>query len=138
MSGAVPSTMPRFLLGWLLGLGGNAIGLLLAWLLLGSDFVINGPIGFVVSLVIFALLSAFFTWLVFKGLNRKAASVLPLTGLISTFLALLVTVLLTDGLSINGWGWVWGTVIVWIMSMVIWVLPGPWRSYRAERAVRDR
>lgn len=27
--------MPRFLLGWLLGLGGNAIGLLLAWALLG-------------------------------------------------------------------------------------------------------
>ncbi len=130
--------MPRFLLGWLLGLGGNAIGLLLAWLLLGSDFVINGPVGFVVSLVVFALLSAFFTWLVFKGLDRKAASVLPLTGLISTFLALLVTVLVTDGLSINGWGWVWGTVIVWIMSMVIWVLPGPWRSYRAERVVKER
>ncbi len=125
--------MPRFLLGWLLGLGGNAIGLLLAWLLLGSDFSINGPIGFVVSLVVFAILSAFFTWLVFKGLDKKAASVVPLTGLISTFLALLVTVLLTDGLSISGWGWLWGTVIVWILSMVIWVLPGPWRTYRGER-----
>lgn len=130
--------MPRFLLGWLLGLGGNAIGLLLAWLLLGSDFVINGPIGFIVSLVVFALLSAFFTWLVFRGLRTRAASILPLTGLFSTFLALVVTVLFTDGLSISGWGWVWGTVIVWIMSMVIWVLPGPWRSYRAERVAGDR
>ena len=130
--------MPRFLLGWLLGLGGNAIGLLLAWLLLGSDFSINGPIGFIVSLVVFAILSAFFTWLVFKGLDKKAASVVPLTGLISTFLALLVTVLLTDGLSISGWGWLWGTVIVWILSMVIWVLPGPWRTYRGERAAREK
>jgi hypothetical protein len=130
--------MPRFLLGWLLGLGGNAIGLLLAWLLLGSDFSINGPIGFIVSLVVFAILSAFFTWLVFKGLDKKAATILPLTGLISTFLALLVTALLTDGLSISGWGWLWGTIIVWILSMVIWVLPGPWRSYRAERITKTK
>ncbi len=125
--------MPRFLLGWLLGLGGNAIGLLLAWALLGSDFQINGILGFVVSLVVFALLSAFFTWLVFKGLDKKAASVVPLTGVISTFLALFVTTLITDGLTINGWGWVWGTVIVWILSMVIWAFPGPWRTYRSER-----
>ena len=130
--------MPRFLLGWLLGLGGNAIGLLLAWLLLGSDFSINGPIGFIVSLVVFAILSAFFTWLVFKGLDKKAASIVPLTGLISTFLALLVTALLTEGLSISGWGWLWGTVIVWILSMVIWVIPGPWRTYRGERAAREK
>jgi hypothetical protein len=130
--------MPRFLLGWILGLGGNAIGLVLAGLLLGSDFSINGPVGFIVSLVVFGLLSAFFTWIVFKGLDKKASSVVPLTGLISTFLALLVTVLLTDGLSINGWGWVWGTLIVWVLSMVIWALPGPWRSYRAERAIKEK
>lgn len=130
--------MPRFLLGWLLGLGGNAIGLLLAWLLLGSNFSINGPIGFIVSLVVFAILSAFFTWLVFKGLDKKAATIVPLTGLISTFLALLLTVLLTDGLSISGWGWLWGTIIVWILSMVIWVLPGPWRNYRGERITKAK
>jgi len=130
--------MPRFLLGWLLGLGGNAVGLLLAWLLLGDDFRINGPIGFVVSLIVFALLSGLFTWLVFKGLRSKAASVVPLTGLIATFLALLITTLFTDGLSISGWGWVWGTVIVWILGMVIWVLPGPWRTYRAGEVVRDK
>lgn len=130
--------MPRFLLGWLLGLGGNAIGLLLAWALLGDDFQLNGITGFVVSLVVFAILSAFFTWLVFKGLDKKAASVVPLTGVISTFLALLVTTWITDGLTINGWGWFWGTFIVWVLGMVIWVLPGPWRNYRAERVVKGK
>lgn len=130
--------MPRFLLGWLLGLGGNAIGLLLAWALLGDDFQINGITGFVVGLVVFAILSAFFTWLVFKGLDKKAASVVPLTGVISTFLALLVTTLITDGLTINGWGWFWGTLIVWVLGMVIWVFPGPWRNYRAERVVKGK
>ncbi len=83
-------------------------------------------------------MSAFFTWLVFKGLDKKAATIVPLTGLISTFLALLLTVLLTDGLSISGWGWLWGTIIVWILSMVIWVLPGPWRNYRGERITKAK
>ncbi len=125
--------MPRFLLGWLLGLGGNAIGLLIAWLLLGDSFRIDGPIAFIISVVVFAILSALSTWAVLKGLNAKATSMVPLAGLISTFLALLVTTLITSGLSISGWGWVWGTVIVWIAGMAIWVIPGPWRDYRKPR-----
>ena len=122
--------MPRFLLGWLLGLGGNAIGLLLAALILGDQFQINGAVGFVVSVVVFAILSALFTWLVLKFLLRNAGSVVALTGLVSTFLALLVTSIFTDGLDINGWGWLWGTLIVWILGMFIWLLPGPWRRHR--------
>lgn len=125
--------MPRFLLGWLLGLGGNAIGLILAGLILGDSFRITGPIGFIVSLVVFAILSAIFTALVFRGLRRGAASIVPLTGLISTFLALFLTALFTKGLAISGWGWLWGTLIVWICGMFIWVLPGPWRRYREDR-----
>lgn len=125
--------MPRFLLGWLLGLGGNAIGLILAALILGDQFELNGPVGFIVSLIVFAILSGLFTWLVLKFLVRNAGSIVALTGLISTFLALLVTSLLTDGLDINGWGWVWGTLIVWILGMFIWLIPGPWRRHAKDR-----
>jgi uncharacterized membrane protein YvlD (DUF360 family) len=117
-------------MGWILGLGGNAIGLLLAALILGDSFQINGITGFIVSLVIFAILSALFTWLVLKFLIRNAGSIVALTGLISTFLALFLTSLFTDGLDINGWGWVWGTLIVWVLGMFIWLLPGPWRTYK--------
>lgn len=124
--------MPTFIIGWFLGLAGTAIGLLVASLLLGDDFKLNGVIGFLVSLVVFAILSAFFTWLVFKFLLRNAGSVVALTGLISTFLALLVTSALTDGLDIDGWGWVWGTLIVWILGMFIWLIPGPWRRHAKE------
>jgi hypothetical protein len=119
-------------MGWILGLAGNAIGLLLAALLLGADFKINGVWGFIVSLVLFALLSAIFTWLVFKFLIRNAGSIVALTGLVSTFLALLLTSLLTEGLDINGWGWVWGTLIVWILGMFIWLIPGPWRRHARD------
>ena len=122
-------------MGWILGLGGNAIGLLLAALILGDQFQITGIGGFVVSLVVFAVLSALFTWLVFKFLMRNAGSIVALTGLISTFLALLITSVFTGGLDINGWGWIWGTLIVWVLGMFIWLLPGPWRKHRqAERS----
>ena len=125
--------MPRFLIGWFLGLVGTAIGLVLASLILGDQFQLNGVTGFLVSLVAFAILSALFTWLVFKFLVRNAGSIVALTGLISTFLALLVTSVFTSGLDINGWGWLWGTLIVWILGMFIWLIPGPWRRHAKER-----
>ena len=63
--------MRRWFMGWLLGLGGNALGLLLASLIV-SDFSIDGVTGFLVSLVVFAILSALFTWLMFRTLLRHA------------------------------------------------------------------
>lgn len=125
--------MPKFIIGWFLGLVGTAIGLVFASLLLGEDFELNGLVGFFVSLVVYAILSALFTWLVFKFLLRNAGSVVALTGLVSTFLALFVTSALTDGLDINGWGWLWGTLIVWILGMFIWLIPGPWRRHAQEK-----
>ena len=128
------SGMPRFLLGWLLGLGGNAIGLILASLVLGSDFKFGSPVGFITSLVIFAILSGLFTWMVLKFLIRNAGSIVALTGLVATFLALLVTTILPwGGLAINGMGWVWGTLIVWVCGMFIWLIPGPWRNFDKGR-----
>ena len=127
--------MPRFLLGWLLGLGGNAVGLILAALILPDDqFSIElFSLSFFWAILIFAILSAFFTFIVFKFLLRNAGSIVALTGLVSTFLALLITSFISDGLSIGGWGWVWGTLIVWVCGMFIWLLPGPWRNFKKDR-----
>ena len=125
--------MPKFIIGLFLGLAGNAVGLVIAALVLGDDFRIDGPVPFVLSLVVFAVLSSLFTWLVFKFLMRNAGSIVALTGLISTFLALFITSLLTPGLDINGAGWLWGTLIVWILGMFIWLLPGPWRRHARDR-----
>ena len=124
----------RLIIGWLLGLAGNAVGLILAALILPDDmFSIElFSLSFFWAVLIFAIVSAFFTFIVFKFLMRNAGSIVALTGLISTFLALLITSLISDGLSITGWGWVWGTLIVWICGMFIWLIPGPWRSHRKE------
>jgi hypothetical protein len=126
--------MPRFFIGWLLGLAGNAIGLILAALILPTDqFNIElFSLSFFWAVLIFAIVSAFFTFIVFKFLVRNAGSIVALTGLISTFLALLLTSVISDGLDISGWGWIWGTLIVWICGMFIWLLPGPWRAHRKE------
>jgi hypothetical protein len=125
--------MPRFFLGWLLGLGGNAVGLVLASLILKDNFKFESATGFFVSLVIYAVLSGLFTWMVLKFLLRNAGSIVALTGLVATFLALLVTDVLPWGsLNISGSGWLWGTLIVWVCGMFIWLLPGPWRNFKKQ------
>ncbi|MEI6363380.1 MAG: hypothetical protein WCP95_14745 [Actinomycetes bacterium] len=126
--------MPRFFLGWLLGLAGNAVGLILASLILPDDqfSIVLFSVSFFWAVLIFAILSAIFTWFVFKFLMRNAGSVVALTGLVSTFLALLLTSIISDGLDISGWGWIWGTLIVWICGMFIWLLPGPWRKFKKD------
>ena len=128
--------MPKFLLAWLLGLAANAIALALCWALL-PGFSLNLT-GFILAVVIFGILSVFFTWLVFRLLRGQGAPVVAFTGLISTFLALLLTSLLTPGLSIDGIGtWVIATLIIWVLSVFIWVIPGPWRTVKRERDRKD-
>jgi len=130
--------MPKFLLGWLLSLAANAIALVICWLLL-PGFNLSFPIGFIVAVVLFGIFSAFFSWLVFKLLRDKGSAVVALTGLISTFLALLLTSLLTDGLDIDGvTAWILGTLIIWLISVLIWFIPGPWRDRRREQEAKKK
>lgn len=123
--------MPRFLLGWLLGLGANAIALVLCTIIF-PGFTLRAD-GFVVALLVFAVLSGIFTWFVLKFLLRNAGSVVALTGLVATFLALLVTSAVTQGLDIDGpTTWILSTLLIWVVSMFIWLLPGPWRSFKKK------
>ena len=122
--------MPRFLLSWLLGLGANAVALILAALIFRESFTLSLQ-GFIVALIVFALLSALLPWLVLKFLVRQAGSLIALSGLIGTFLALLITSLISSGLDIDGvWTWIGATLLIWVVSMFIWVIPGPWRTFK--------
>mgnify|MGYP006275002565 CR=1 FL=1 len=124
--------MPRFFIGWLLGLGGAAIGLIV------SSFLFDGfslhVDGFIWSLLIFAILSAILPFFILKALLRHAGSIVALSGLFATFISLLVTDLFTSGLSISGaTAWIGSTLVIWILGMFIWILPGPWRTHRKVR-----
>lgn len=125
--------MPRFLISWLLGLGANAIALILAALIF-PGFTLSLD-GFIIALIVFALLSALLPWLVLKFLARHAGSLIALSGLVGTFIALFVTSVISSGLDIDGiWTWIGATLLIWIISMFIWVIPGPWRTFKK----RDR
>ena len=44
-----------------------------------------------------------------------------------------LTSILIDGFSIHGfWTYVWATVIVWVVNVVLDFVPGPWRGTRRD------
>jgi uncharacterized membrane protein YvlD (DUF360 family) len=130
------SGMPRFLMSWILGLGANAIALILAAIIF-SGFELNVS-GFIVALVVFALLTALLPWLILKFLMRHAGSLIALSGLIATSFALLITSLISGGLNIDGvTTWLLSTLFIWIVSMFIWVIPGPWRTFKKQRSTNS-
>jgi len=116
--------MIRLLVRMLVALLSNAVGLLVAAALL--DRMSLDATGFVVAVVIFtvvfALLQPFLAGQLRRGRNT---SLLGGVALIATLVSLIVTELVSDGLSISGAGtWIAATVIVWVASVLAaFVLP---------------
>jgi putative membrane protein len=113
----------RLLVRTLVALAANAVGLIVASLLL-DDFSIDVT-GFVVAVVVFTVVFALMQPFLVVQFRRAPAAMLGGVSLIATLVSLIVTVLLTDGLSIDGLtGWVAGTLIVWLGALVAtFVLP---------------
>lgn len=108
-----------------IALAGNAVGLIVASLVFdGFDIDVTS---FIVALVIFTITLALMTPFLASALRRNRSSSAALGGvsLIATFVALLITDLLSDGLSISGIGtWIGATVIVWLGSLLaVFILP---------------
>ena len=130
--------MVRMLLGFLVQLLANALGLLVAaWLL--DDVTVSGA-AFVVAVVIFTVVYA----VAQPFLTQMAVSTAPAlrggVALVATLLGLIVTALLSDGLSISGTlAWVEATVIVWIVSLLgVLVLPLVIIRNRRDEAKENR
>lgn len=104
---------------------GNAVGLIVASLLF-DGFSIDVT-GFIVSLIIFTVAVALLTPFLASTMrrNQSASAALGGVALISTFVALLITDIFTDGLSISGIGtWIGATVVVWAASLLaVFILP---------------
>jgi putative membrane protein len=103
----------------------NAVGLLVAASVLdGMDLDASG---FIISLIIFTAATVVLTPFIVSTLSRGRAysSALGGVALISTLVALIITDLVSDGLSINGVGtWLAATVIVWAASLLAaFILP---------------
>ena len=113
--------MVRFLATTTLALIGDAIGLIVAAVLL-DDMTLNGA-AFVIAVVIFTLAFVILQPLVIKMAITHSSALAGGSALIATLVALIITDVFSDGLSISGVGtWVLATIIVWVVSLLAGVL----------------
>ena len=115
--------MVRLLIRIGLSLLGNALGLWVASLIL-DDMSVSGT-AFVIAVVIFTVLTVVIQPLITKTAMQNAPALQGSSALVTTFLALLITELVSDGLAITGLStWILATVIVWFFTMIAaWLLP---------------
>lgn len=113
--------MITFLFRTVIFLASAALGLIVADLVL-DDFVIEWDHwwGFVICIVIFAVLQSVLSPWIAKLAKRYAPVLLGGIGIFSTLAALIIVVLLPiGGLRISGAvGWLLGAVIVWLITAV--------------------
>ncbi len=104
-----------------LSLLGNALGLLIAATVLDDMEIEVGP--FIFAVVIFSVLSFILTPAIEKAGEKSVDGLQSLSALISTAIALWLTDLLSDGLSIAGIGtFLIATILVWLGTVVIGVI----------------
>ena len=104
-----------------------ALGLIAADLLLPGFFLHwNDWWGILLAVVIFAVLQSILAPWLLKITRRHANALIGGIGLLSTFVALLIAVLIpAAGIGIDGpVAWIIGTLIVWLVTaLASWLLP---------------
>jgi putative membrane protein len=101
----------------------NAVGLLVAAIVL--DGVKIDAAGFILAVVIFTVVLALAQPFLVSSLRRRGSGVLGGVALIATLLSLIITDVVSSGLSISGIGdWLAATVIVWVAALLAaFILP---------------
>jgi uncharacterized membrane protein YvlD (DUF360 family) len=111
----------RFLVRTLIALVANAVGLIVAAIVL--DDVELDATSFVVAVVIFTAVFVLLQPFLAVNLRRMGPGMLGAVSLIATLVSLIVTDLLTDGLSISGaLTWILAALIVWLVALVATLL----------------
>ena len=114
--------MLRLIASIVLELLANAIGLAAAYWFLRPDFTIDW-IGFLIVVAIFTVVRFILAPLVMKLSLLYARALLGACALVTIFVALLVTSLLSTHLTITGTStWVIATLVVWLFGMVAMLL----------------
>lgn len=113
--------MIRFLVRTLIALVANAVGLIVAAIVL--DDVELDATSFVVAVVIFTAVFVLLQPFLAVNLRRMGPGMLGVVSLLATLVSLIVTDLLTDGLSISGvLTWILAALIVWLVALVATLL----------------
>jgi putative membrane protein len=113
--------MVRMIISALVHLAANAVGLLVAAMLLDGMSVSAGA--FAIAVAIFTVVEMVVGPMIRQAAMRNANALLGATSLVVTFVGLLVTSLVSDGLRIEGIEtWALGTVIVWLAALLATLL----------------
>ena len=101
----------------------SAVGLLIAASVL-DNMDVSGT-AFVIAVLIFTVTTFILQPLFTKMAMRNAPALMGGTALITTLAGLILTSIISDGLSIRGWDtWIYAMVIVWLATMLAnWILP---------------
>ncbi len=110
--------MIRFLIRIAVYFAAAAVGLIVATAIFEGVRV--DTLGFLIVAAIYAVVLGLLTPLFQQQAQRSRSSMLSGgVGLITTFVALAVTAVLSDDLSIDGFGtWVGATVVVWLATLL--------------------
>jgi putative membrane protein len=109
--------MIRLLVSTIIHLAANAVGLLVAALLL-DGLSVSGT-AFVIAVAIFTVVEVLVGPMIRQLAVTKANALLGSTALVVTLVGLLVTDVVSDGLRIEGFStWALATVIVWLASLL--------------------
>jgi len=109
--------MVRFVVRTMISILANALGLIVASLLL-DDFSITG-ISFIVAVIVFTFATTILGPFIAKMALKNAPFLMGGIALVTTFIGLLLTRIFTDGIRINGAStWVVATLIVWLFSVI--------------------
>jgi uncharacterized membrane protein YvlD (DUF360 family) len=109
--------MIRLLVSFVIQLAANALGLLVADQVL-DDVEVSGA-AFLVAVLIFTVVYAIAQPFLTQLALSKATALRGATALVATLIGLIITSLVSDGLSISGaLTWIEATVIVWIVSLL--------------------
>jgi len=109
--------MIRFLIRTAVFFASALIGLFVADMIL-PDLSVAGE-SYLMVAIIFALIQALISPLMFKTVHRNASAFTGGVGLISTLVALIATAILTSGLTITGLTtWILAALIVWLAGAI--------------------
>jgi len=115
--------MTRILIRIAISLGTVAVALLVCfWVLPDFDLSLSG---FLTAVLVFTVAQAVLTPLIFNLARKHANAILGGIGLVSTFVALLISSLFPGGLHITGVAtWTLATLITWLITALgTWLLP---------------
>ena len=116
--------MIRFLIRMAIYFLSAFIGIIAADAIL-SGFSVSGWTSYVVVAIIFALIQAVLSPLIGQTAERSAPAFMGGIGLVSTFVALAITSLISGSLTVDGFTtWIAATVIIWLFGAIAaFILP---------------